>query len=292
MKAVFTFTPAESKRLIAKGVAQSEPVREAMDKAYVIIPGGTTNGFVAQELTGLEVAPQAYTAGISVKGVLCVTPAGERDDRIPIVLYKGERVDKTMVEAFEDFHVETVVIKGANAVDPEGNVGVITSGFDGGTVSATIGYMTSTGMRYVFPVGLEKLVPSVPEAARWVGSKTMDYAMGATFGMYCLSNGLVVTELQALQVLSGAEVGHIASGGIGGSDGGRIPASAFLRRASGTGRRPTTSVFLAFSKRSSVRAHDGTPPSSCGMSKRFSRSYSIIQRRKPIGDSATMRTSL
>ena len=219
MKAVFTFTPAESKRLIARGVAQCEPVREAMDKAYVIIPGGTTNGFVAQELCGLDVAPQAYTAGISVKGVLCVTPASERDNRIPIVLYKGERVDKTMVEAFEDFHVETVVIKGANAVDPEGNVGVITSGFDGGTVSATIGYMTSTGMRYVFPVGLEKLVPSVPEAARWVGSKTMYYAMGATFGMYCLTNGFVVTELQALQVLAGVETGHIASGGIGGSEG-------------------------------------------------------------------------
>lgn len=43
--------------------------------------------------------------------------------------------------------------------------------------------------------------------------------MGATFGMYCLSNGLVITELQALQVLAGVEAGHIASGRIGGSEG-------------------------------------------------------------------------
>lgn len=219
MKAVFQFTPAESKRLIAKGVAKSEPVQEALEKAYVIIPGGTTNGFVAQELTGLDIQPQAFTAGTSVKGVLCVTPASGRDSRIPIVLYKGEVVEKTPVEAFEDFHRETVVIKGANAVDLEGNVGVITSGFDGGTVAATIGYMTSTGMRYVFAVGLEKLVPSVPEAAQWLGSKTIDYAMGATFGMYCLSNGAVITEMQALEILTGVDALHVASGGIGGSEG-------------------------------------------------------------------------
>lgn len=219
MKAVFQFTPSESKRLIAKAVAQSEPVKEALEKAYVIIPGGTTNGFVAQELAGLDVQPQAFTAGTSVKGVMCVTPASGRDTRVPVVLYKGELVDKTPVQAFEDFHRETVVIKGANAVDLEGNVGVATSGFDGGTVAATIGYMTSTGMRYIFPVGLEKLVPSVPEAAQWLGSKTIDYAMGATFGMYCLSNGVVITEMQALEILAGVDALHVASGGIGGSEG-------------------------------------------------------------------------
>jgi hypothetical protein len=194
-------------------------VRVALEKAYVIIVGGTTNGFVAQEVAGAAVDPQAFTAGTSVKGVLCVTRATERDDRIPIILYKGQPSDKTVKEAFEDFHVETVVIKGGNAVDPEGNVGVITSGFDGGTVAATIGTMTSTGMKYIFPVGLEKLVASVPEAARWVGAKTIDYSMGAPFGMYCLTNGITFTEIQALKTLADVEAQHIASGGIGGSQG-------------------------------------------------------------------------
>lgn len=219
MKAVFVLTPAESKRLIAKGVARMPQVRAALERAYVVIAGGTTNGFIAQELAGLEVEPQHYTAGTSVRGVLCVTPPAERDKRIPVVLYRGERVEKTMQEVFRDFHLETVVIKGANAVDPEGNVGVITSGFDGGTVAATIGTLTSTGMKYIFPVGLEKLVPSVREAAAWAGSKSFDYSMGADFGMYCLSNGLVVTELEALRLLAGVEAKHLASGGIGGSEG-------------------------------------------------------------------------
>jgi len=219
MKAMFVFTPAESKRLIAKGVVQMPEVQEALEKAYVCVVGGTTNGFIAQELGGLDIAPETYTAGTSTSRVLCVTPADARDPNIPLVLHKGEIVDKTLPEVFDDFHLETVVIKGANAVDPEGNVGVITSGFDGGTVAATIGYMSSTGMQYIFPVGLEKLVPSVPEAARWTGSKTFDYSMGAQFGMYSLSNGIVLTEIQALEVLADVDAMHVASGGIGGSEG-------------------------------------------------------------------------
>jgi hypothetical protein len=219
MKAMFVLTPAESKRLIARAVVQLPEVQTALEKAYVCVVGGTTNAFIAQELGGLAIAPQTYTAGTSATGVLCVTPADSRDPHIPLVLHRGEAVDMTLTEAFADFHAETVVIKGANAVDPDGNVGVITSGFDGGTVAATIGYMTSTGMQYIFPVGLEKLVPSVPQAAAWAGSKTLDYSMGAPFGMYCLTNGVVVTEIQALETLSGVSSMHVASGGIGGNEG-------------------------------------------------------------------------
>jgi len=219
MKAMFVLTPAESKRLIARAVVRMPEVQTALEKAYVCVVGGTTNGFIAQELAGLDIEPQRYTAGTSTQRVLCVTPADQRDARIPLVLYQGQVVEKSLKEVFEDFHLETVLIKGANAVDPEGNVGIITSGFDGGTVAATIGYMTSTGMRYVFPVGLEKLIPSVPDAVRWTGSKTFDYSMGAHFGMYCLNNGIVVTEIQALEILAGVEASQVAAGGIGGSEG-------------------------------------------------------------------------
>ncbi len=219
MKAMFVLTPAESKRLIARAVVKLPEVQRALQNAYVCVVGGTTNAFIAQELAGVSVQPQCYTAGTSVNRVVCVTPPASREKAIPLVLHRGQVVSLTLKQVFEDFHLDTVLIKGANAVDPEGQVGVITSGFDGGTVAATIGYMTSTGMKYIFPVGLEKLVPSVPEAARWAGAKTLDYSMGANFGMYCLSNGIVVTEIQALEILAGVETVHVASGGIGGSEG-------------------------------------------------------------------------
>jgi len=219
MKAVFTLIPAESRRLIAKAVVQMEEIKIAKQRAYIILNGGTTNGYIAQELLGMtDLEPQKFTAGTNTHRLLCVTDADKRMP-FPIILYKGERSSKSLPEALEDFYIETVLIKGANAIDPEGNVGVITSGFDGGTIGATYGTATSQGLRYIFAVGLEKLVTSVKEASAWVGAKTMDYTMGADFGMFCIPNGTVVTEIEALKILAGVEAKHIASGGVGESAG-------------------------------------------------------------------------
>lgn len=218
MKAALTLTPAESRRLIAKAVVRMPEVKAALESAYVIVPGGTTNAIVVQELLGSEVEPARYTAGIISNGVACVTNEADRVG-IPTILHRGRSVKKTIPEALNDFHRETVVIKGANAVDPEGNVGIITSGFDGGTVAAAIGTITSQGLKLIVPVGLEKLVASVKEAVKYTGAKTLDYTLGADFGMYCLVNTLVVTEIQALYILFGVEAKHVASGGIGGCEG-------------------------------------------------------------------------
>lgn len=218
MKAAITLTPAESKRLLAKAVVQMPEVKAALQRAYVILCGGTTNAFIAQELLGREIEPARFTAGISSMGLLCVTDPSDRIP-FPVILHKGVVVDMTVRQALDDFHRETVVIKGANAVDVEGNVGVITSGFDGGTVAATIGTLTSQGLNYIIPVGLEKLVPSVKESARCTGAKTLDYTMGADYGMYCLVKANVVTEIRALKLLFDVDATHVASGGIGGSEG-------------------------------------------------------------------------
>ncbi len=218
MKAVFTLTPAESKRLIAKAVVRMPQMQAALEKAYVILGGGTTNAFIAEELLGKPVEPARFAAGISTNGVLCVTAAKDRLP-YPVIFYKGQVVQKTVREAFDDFHKETVVIKGANAVDAEGNVGVITAGFDGGTVPQIIGTVTSQGLTLIAPVGLEKLVPSVKEASLLTGAKTFDYCLGADFGMFCLVNAKVVTELEALKIMFGVEARLVAAGGVGGSEG-------------------------------------------------------------------------
>jgi len=219
MKASFTLIPVESRRLIAKAVVQMEEIKIAKKKAYIIINGGTTNSYVAQELLGMKnFEHQKFTAGTNTHRILCVTDANKRTP-FPIIIYRGDISSKTIPEALQDFHVETVLIKGANAVDPERNVGVITGGFDGGTIGATYGTVTSQGLKYIFPVGLEKLVASVKAAAAWTGAKTIDYSMGADFGMFCIPNGTVVTEIEALKILADVEARHIASGGVGESAG-------------------------------------------------------------------------
>ena len=47
-----TLTVAESKRLIAKAVAQMPIVKNALENGMVIITKGTTNAYVAEEITG------------------------------------------------------------------------------------------------------------------------------------------------------------------------------------------------------------------------------------------------
>ncbi len=219
MRAAFTLTSAESRRLIAKAVVQLDEVQEALKNAYVIISGGTTNGYVAQELAGARgLEPQKFTAGTNTHRLLCVTDADKRTP-FPIILHKGQVVAKTTPEVFQDFHVSTVIIKGANAIDPDWNVGGVVAGFDGGTMGKTMGTVQSQGLRYIVPVGLEKMVPSVAEAAWAVGAKRLDYCLGADFGMVVIPNAVVVTELEAFAVLCGVEATHVASGGVGESAG-------------------------------------------------------------------------
>lgn len=221
MKAAFTLVPTESRRLIAKAVVEMDPVKTAMKKAYVIINGGTTNGFVAQELLDRKnLEPQKFTAGTNTHRLLCVTD-NSKGYPFPIVLHKGKECDKKPVDALRDFYLETVIIKGASALDPLGNVGILTGGFDSGTIASTYGIASSQGLKYIIPVGLEKMVASVQDSLAWTGAKTLDYTIGADFGLFFIpkERAFVVTEIEALKILANVEAGHIASGGVGESAG-------------------------------------------------------------------------
>ena len=220
MKTVFTLTSAESRRLIAKAVVAMPEFKKAWESAYLLLAGGTTNAFIAQELLGRDgIEPGRCTVGISTDGLLCVTNPDSRKS-FPNVFYKGEKSDKTLVEALADFHAETVVIKGANAVDMNGYVGIITSGFDGGTVPRIIGPVTSKGLKFITPVGLEKLVPSVQASAKALGGAThIDISLGADPGMYCIGTSTIVTEIEAIRMLFNADATLVCCGGVGGNEG-------------------------------------------------------------------------
>jgi hypothetical protein len=86
-------------------------------------------------------------------------------------------------------------------------------------MGATIGTAVSQGLKYIVPIGLEKLVPSVDRAVAAAGAKTLDYCLGADFGIFKIPNAVVVTEIEALKILAGVKATHVASGGIGVSAG-------------------------------------------------------------------------
>ena len=52
MKMTVSLTVSESKRLIAKGIAQHPAVKAALENGIVAVAKGTTNAYVAEELLG------------------------------------------------------------------------------------------------------------------------------------------------------------------------------------------------------------------------------------------------
>jgi len=214
---VLVLTPAESKRLIAKAVVAMPQVKRALEKGRVIIANGTTTAFVAEEVLGRRVSKYRYAAGYIGEGKLAVTSSELMMKTY--VLVGGRPVDVPAKEIIQEFDVDDVFIKGANAVDTEGHVGILMGDDRGGTISMAQGILVARGCHFVVPVGLEKLVPSVSEASRKGGILRLKYAMGMKVGLMPVVNATVVTEIQALRILAGVEATHVASGGIGGCEG-------------------------------------------------------------------------
>ena len=80
--------------------------------------------------------------------------------------------------------------------------------------------MTSKGLKWICPVGYDKLVPSVPAASRALGGAShIDISLGADPGMNCLSSADIVTEAEAIKMMFHCEAKVVCASGIGGNEG-------------------------------------------------------------------------
>jgi hypothetical protein len=67
VSALVSLTPSESKRVIAKGVAALPEVKRATQRGLIVVGRGTTNAYVAEELTGEKTENKDhYAAGFIV----------------------------------------------------------------------------------------------------------------------------------------------------------------------------------------------------------------------------------
>jgi len=216
--ATVVLTPSESKRLIGKAVANLPEVQKAFKKGRIIIVASTTNAFVVEELLGEKIEKQKFAAGWINEGLLGIN---KKENRMPPYIFRnGEVQDVTPKEILEEFQGTDVCIKGANAVDSYGNAGILLASKTGGSVAEIIGTAFSIGAHFIIPVGLEKLVPSVPEAAEsFKYRRDQIYSPQYNVGFMPVIGAKVITEIEAFESLTNVIAVHVAAGGIGGSEG-------------------------------------------------------------------------
>jgi hypothetical protein len=217
MQALFTLTPAESKRLIAKGVAALPEIKHAMKNGYLLVGRGSTNAYILEELLGDKIKKEAYTAGQVIKGVLCVLGPDERIK--PMIFNKGKVIETEPASVLDKLSPGDILLKGANAIDHQGNVGVVMANPVGGTMGQFYMAMKARGLEILYPVGLEKMIPSVELAAQFGGTLALGKTIGARVGMVCVADGIAFTELDAIESLFEVDAVHFASGGWGGAEG-------------------------------------------------------------------------
>ena len=211
MKASVVLRPGAAKRLIARGVAILPAVKRALTKGTIVITLGTTNAIVAEEVLGGPIDRGAFAAGFIDDRFNINTRLGEMGD---IVIRNGEQVQIDREELLDSLGAGDMLIKGGNAIDPWGSVGVLMASRTGGTVGRYYSTALARGVDIVIPISLQKTIhTSVDELAREMGSARIDLCMGITCGMHPLV-GHVVTEIDALEALYPVQVTQIASGGV------------------------------------------------------------------------------
>lgn len=236
MLAQISLTPTESKKLIGLAVAQMELVKLALQEGMVVVHPSTSTYFVAEAILGSPPQTNVWLKGAIVQKGACIErgyfdthPEVGKSAELKLhppsdllVVERGRiRVGEPLEETLDRMGPGDVYIKGANALDIKGNVGILFgSGGRGASLSRILAASRQKQFNIIFPVGLEKLIPvSIDEASHAAKARKYEYAMGITCGLMPCDTGMVVTEIKALHMLSGVVATPISCGGVGGAEG-------------------------------------------------------------------------
>jgi hypothetical protein len=215
----FSLTVAESKRLIAKGIAADARVQEAMAHGMVAVGKGSTNAYVVEELLGHDIEKARYVLGRTVpegKGGLDKLFAGTLPD---VVFRQGRPVEGlTVAEAVRDAGPGDVVLKGANALDYTNRTAAVLVGHpEGGTMGTILGCVFGRGLHLIVPVGLEKQIAMPLSQVTAAATPALCSALGLP--RLWPVPGAVFTEIEACQAFGEVEVVQLGAGGICGAEG-------------------------------------------------------------------------
>lgn len=240
--------PAESKKLIAKAVCAMPEVQRALKEGYLVIHPCSTNLFLYEEIAGERpegawvfgyVGPEGCARSLEARRSIELEKQGV-PARKQWVFYQGRLQEAAPLDhVLAAMKEGDVFVKGANALDSEGNVAMLTPNpVKGGTTGKLCQTAPVNGFTVVIPVGLEKLIPGrLDDVFAAIGQHNPEDAMGLRCGLV-RGQGIKIDERDALWMLTGVEAVMGAGGGIDGAEG---AVTLFLR---GTDEQVDTAMVL------------------------------------------------
>ncbi len=218
-------TVAMGKRLIGKAVAAHPAVVDVLRKGTVVIVAGTTNSYVAEEILESigkrdKFSRRRFFRGISLPPHYTTTDAGRLagDNEFPgdVVIRDGLWLEgKTINDVAAELKEGDIIIKGANALDVvHKRAAILIGNPQGGTITVALTAVAGRRVRLLIPIGLEKRISGdldeITNRVNTPGNK----------GFRLLPvPGEVITEIEALKLLTGVKAEMIAAGGISGAEG-------------------------------------------------------------------------
>lgn len=221
----FVLTPAAGKRLIGKAMVKHPAIVKALKKGTIVIIAGTTNGFVAEEILKSlgplkDFQREHFYRGIILPPKRPVTREGRGIDESKFfgdVVIKNGKLQKneTIFGVADELREGDVILKGANAVNPaQRKAAVLIGAPNAGTIGASLPAVVGRRVKLILPVGLEKRVfENLDDLAVKMN------APGAPGPRLLPVPGEVFTELDAIELLTGAQASLVAGGGVSGAEG-------------------------------------------------------------------------
>lgn len=221
----FVLTPAAGKRLIGKGIAQHAAVVKALKKGTLVIIAGTTNGYVAEEILKELGQAKAFKRDHFYRGIILppdrpksVSGRSYDESKFPgdVVIKNGVyQKGKTIFDVVNDLCEGDVIFKGANAVDlVQKRAAILIGAPNAGTIGASLPIVVGRRVKLILPVGLEKRIyENIDDLAAKMN------APGAQGPRLMPVPGEIFTELDAIELLTGAKASLVAAGGVCGAEG-------------------------------------------------------------------------
>lgn len=221
----FVLTCSMSKRLIGKGMAAHPAVLRVLQAGKLVIVAGTTNGYVAEEILAATGQSEGFQRQGFRRGMVTSPGADPPKGDFPgdVVLIDGEwQKGRQIFDVVDELGRGDVVLKGGNALDAVcGRAAVLIADPAGGTVVAAVRAVIGKRAQLIVPIGLEKrIIGDVADLADLLN------APGASGPRLMPLPGKAFTELDAIELLTGATATLVAAGGVYGAEGSvRITAS-------------------------------------------------------------------